>query len=249
MRSLSALAVILTLLACRESGAQTRDASGLPQANDPILIAALGGCDAAAEQAKAAASAAPPFDPTHILSPFLLLADAAQRKKQQDELPARLALIEQNRLQCQENAKAAAFSRIKEAQNQSNDAALGYHRISIEDFTLDATDLAKQGRKLSLQGAYLLSENLELLFANSIAIMTTKEYASIGRNEPAVPLLTETAARPFRQFLLRCQTNPASAQVGCMVAITGIATTCKLTTPLGLERELPCVQVDNGRPL
>jgi hypothetical protein len=249
MNSRLVMTVIFSVVTCSVGDAQTRNTSGQAQGADPVLTAALGECDRAAENAQAVASAGQPFDPKNLLSPVLLFLDAAQRKKQQDELPARLALIEQNRLQCQEAAKAAALHRLQEAQNQSNDAALGYRRISIEDFTLDAADLAKQGKKVALQGAYLLSENTGLLFADQTAVMMAKQYASNGHNAPAVPLLIETAARPFRQYLLRCQTNPTTEQIGCMVAITGIATTCKLTTPLGLERELPCVQVENGRPL
>jgi hypothetical protein len=247
VRSLPALAIIFTLLICSGSKAQT--GNGPPQVTDNILVAALASCDRIAEQAQAAASADRPFDPTHILSPILLLNDAAQRKKQQDELPARLALIEQNRLQCQENAKAAALQRLQEAQSQVNDAALGYRRITIEDFILDAADLAKQGRKLSLQGAYLISENQALLFVDQMAIIRATHYPGIGRNEPSVLLFTDKAARSFRQYLLRCQTNPVTAQTGCRVTITGTATTCKLTNPLGLERELPCVAVNDGRPL
>jgi hypothetical protein len=247
VRSLPALGVILTFVVCGASLAQNGNVQ--PQAPDNILAAALAACDGSAEQAKAAASAAQPFDLTNILSPVLLLADAARRKKRQDELPGRLALIEQERLQCQENANAASRRRLQEAQNQSNDAALGYHQVSIEDFTLDAADLAKQGKKLSLQGAYLLSDDMGLLYVDQLAVIKATHYPNIGRNEPAVPLMTEGAARPFRQFLLHCQTDPATAQSGCRVAITGIATMCKLTTPLGLERELPCVAVDDGRPL
>jgi hypothetical protein len=138
---------------------------------------------------------------------------------------------------------------LQEAQNQANDTALGYKPISIEDFVLDAAEFAKTGKKVSLQGAYLLSEHMGLLFADQLAIIKATSYPSVSPNEPRVPLLTENAARPFRQFLLRCQTNPVAFRSGCRVAIIGVVEMCKLTGPLGLGRELPCVDVNNGRPL
>ena len=239
------LLVTLTLALCGLSRAQTVNNS--PPMQDDILAAAIATCDNAAEQGKAAASTPPTFDPTHILSPVLLLADAAARKKQQDELPARLALIEQNRLQCQENARAAAGRRFQEAQNQAKDAALGYQRISIEDFVLDASELARQGKKVSLQGSYILSDKMDLLYANQMSIIQATH--NIGGNQLVVPLLTEAAPRAFRQFLLRCQMNALTAQVGCPVAITGVVTTCKLTGRLSGDREIPCVEIEDGRPL
>jgi hypothetical protein len=249
MRSLPILVIIFSLTASTIASAQVNSVPDQPLARDKVLATALAECDREAEQARASAPAAPPFDATHIIVPLLLLGDVAQRKKQQDELPARLALIEQNRVQCQANATALASRRLQEVQNQANDAALGYRPISIEDFALDAAEMAKAGRKVALRGAYLLSDNLDLLFADQNTIIRVLYAPNIARNTPSVPLLTKNANRPFRQLLLRCQTNPAGAQSGCPVAITGVVTTCKLTGPLGLEREMPCVDVENGRPL
>ena len=249
MRLLPGLVIICSVALSTVASAQVNSVPDQPLARDSILTTALAQCDREAEQARATASAAPPFDATHIVVPLLLLGDVAQRKKQQDELPARLALIEQNRIQCQVNATAAASKRLQEAQNQANDAALGYRPISIEDFTLDAAEMAKVGKKVALQGAYLFSDGMDLLFADQNTIIRVLYAPNISRNTPSVPLLTKNANRPFRQFLLRCQTNPAGAQAGCPVAITGVVTTCKLTGPLGLEREVPCVDVESGRPL
>jgi hypothetical protein len=245
MRLLPLLLVNLTLALCSVSQVQAGN-SPLPM-QDGILAAAIAACDNAAEQAKAVASAPPPFEPTHILSPVLLLADAAARKKQQDELPARLALIEQNRLQCQENARAAAAMRVQEARNQAKDIALGYQHISIEDFVLDAVELARQGKRVSLQGSYILLDKMDLLYANQMSIIQATHH--MGGNQLVVPLLADSAPRAFRQFLLHCQTNPLNAQLGCPVAITGIVTTCQLTGPLSGDRELPCVEIQDGRPL
>lgn len=246
MRLLPLLMMILTFALCGVSRAQTGNTPG-PVVVDYVLAAAITACDNAAEQAKTAASTPPQFDPTHILSPVLLLADAAQRKKQQDELPARLALIEQNRLQCQENARAASRRRIQEAQSQANDASLGYRRISLEDFVLDAAELARQGKKVSLQGSYILLGKMDMLYADQMAVINATH--NMGGNQLAVPLLTEGASRAFRQLLLHCQMNPTNAQVGCPVVITGTVTSCEWTGPLGANREVPCLDVENGRPL
>ena len=247
MRSISALAFIFLIAVSSELRAQSPNLPSQP--SDNILVVTLAECDRAAEQAKADASAPPPFEPTHVLNPLLLLGDVAQRKKQQDELPARFALIEQNRLQCRANANAAALQRFNEAKKEASEAALGYRRINVEDFVLDGADLARQGSRLSMQGAYLSAGNVGLLYADRVSLIRATQLGSVGQNFPTVPLLTDDATRSFRQFLLQCQMNPAAAQVGCTVAITGAATICKLTSPLGVERELPCLAVDDGRPL
>jgi len=64
-----------------------------------------------------------------------------------------------------------------------------------------------------------------------------------------LPLLTEDATREFRQILLRCKARPGSNQIGCPAVITGHASQCSLTGPLGSTRSLPCIVVENGREL
>jgi hypothetical protein len=62
-----------------------------------------------------------------------------------------------------------------------------------------------------------------------------------------VPLLTDDASREFRQYLLKCQSNPVSAQGGCSVTVLGHVTICKLSNAFGATREPPCVDVEEGR--
>jgi hypothetical protein len=174
---------------------------------------------------------------------------------------------EQKRANLEAMARAAAQRAAQEAQQKRDDAivakqkrdaivaqairdekARGYQRISLETFLLDGKDLAARAAKVSLQGAYLQEGNIGMFFTNQVAIMKVTQAPQIGRNEPRVPLLTDDATRESRQYLLRCRSNPAAAQVGCPITILGHATMCTATGPLGVGQELPCVAVDEARP-
>jgi uncharacterized protein YecT (DUF1311 family) len=219
-----------------------------PAQIDNVLAAALANCDQQAQQQTAAALGRKSIEPTDILAWPLLLNDLATRRQQEADQPRLLAAIEQQRQQCRTNAEAAATQRMREAQNQERDRDRGYQRVSVDSFALDGRDLAAREAKVSLSGAYISDGNVGVLYADTRAIIMATHYPNAGgSNQPRVPLLTDDASRDFRQRLLACQTNPASAQVGCPVIVLGLATMCKLSNALGAERDLPCVAVEDGR--
>jgi hypothetical protein len=119
-----------------------------------------------------------------------------------------------------------------------------YRRISVETFVLDGKDLASNAAKVSLGGVYIREGNLDVLYADMRALMMVTQQRL---NQPNVPLLTDNASREFRQHLLTCQSNPASAQMGCSVTVLGGVTSCRLSNALGASREEPCVAVEDGR--
>jgi len=212
------------------------------------LAADLVACDNQAARQRDAVLQQKPLDPTSLLSPFLLLNDLDTRRRQQADQPRLLAEIERQRQQCQQQAETAAKRREQEMVNQRRDNQRGYRRISLETFLLDSRDLAARAAKVSLQGAYFPEENIGLLFTNQAAVAKATMYPEIGRNEPRIVLLSDSATRETRQYLLRCRSHPGAAQVGCPITIIGRATICTLASPLGGKRELPCVAVEEGRP-
>jgi len=120
-----------------------------------------------------------------------------------------------------------------------------HQSISLETFLLDGKDLAARSAKVSLQGFYLPQGDAGLFFANQTALIMAAGYPE-GANTPRLPLLTEDATRDFRQYLLACRSNPASAQIGCPVSIVGYATMCVASGPFSDRRQLPCVSVEDG---
>ena len=161
--------------------------------------------------------------------------------------------------ECQQRgADAAAQAKLQQeaqAQHQASvaramqdDASRGYQRISVETFVLDGRDLAARAAKVSISGAYVREGFLEALYADTRAIIMATRYPNAGgQNQPKVLLLTDDASRDFRQHLLTCQSNAASAQVGCSVRVLGQATICTLSNAFGAARELPCVAVEAGQ--
>jgi hypothetical protein len=130
-------------------------------------------------------------------------------------------------------------------QQAEQDEAKGYESISGETFVLDGKDLAAKAAKVSLSGVYIREGNLDVLYADARAVMMAHQ----GLRQPSVPLLTDDASREFREHLLTCQSNPASAQMGCPVAVLGRVTTCTLSNAFGAARAEPCVAVEDGRQL
>jgi hypothetical protein len=131
----------------------------------------------------------------------------------------------------------------RQQQLEDQARAGGYQKTSVETFVLDGRDLAARGSKVSLAGNYLREGNLEVLYADTRAVLMRTH----GVPQPNVPLLTDDASREFRQHLLRCQSNPGSAQMGCPVTVLGRATMCTLSNAFGGMRESPCVAVDEGQ--
>jgi len=215
---------------------------------DHELAASLENCDQQAAQQREVQLQQKPIDPAAMLNPVLLMIELNARKKYEDDQPRRLALVEQQRQQCHQAAEAAAVRRVQEARNQARDRERGYRRISIESFVLDGKAMAGRSAKVSLHGAYLQEGNTALLFTDQAAVIKATRYPQIGGNEPRAVLLTDDATRESRQYFLRCNSNPASAQVGCPVTILGHITTCRLTNLMGAARTLPCVAVEEGRP-
>ena len=132
----------------------------------------------------------------------------------------------------------------QQAEQAERDRTQGYQSITVESFVLDGRDLASKATKVSLGGVYIRRGNLDVLYANVQAAMIAN---SRGLHQPNVPLLIDYASREFRQHLLTCQSNPASAEMGCPVTVLGGVTTCKLSNAFGATREEPCVAVEDGR--
>jgi hypothetical protein len=215
---------------------------------DRELAAALENCDRQAAQQTEAELKQKPIEPTTMLNPVLLMLELDARKRYEEDQPRRLALVEQQHQQCRQAAEATAVRRVNEARNQDRDRERGYRPISIETFVLDGKDMAAHSAKVSLRGAYMQEGNTALLFADQVAVLKATRYPEIGRNEPRVLLFTDKASREARQYFLRCNSNPALAQVGCPVIVLGRITTCQLTGPTGMTRTLPCIAVEEGRP-
>jgi hypothetical protein len=121
-----------------------------------------------------------------------------------------------------------------------------YRSVSVRDFAVDGPKLAAENAKVSLAGAYILQGNRGMLYADVQAIIMTKYHPGAG-TQPNVPLLTDHASRQFQRRLLSCQTDLSAAQVGCTVRIRGRATMCPPTTASGAAREVPCVNVEDGK--
>lgn len=131
----------------------------------------------------------------------------------------------------------------QQAEQAERDRARGYESITVETFVLDGRDLASKAAKVSLSAVYVREGKLEVLYADTRAVMMAQERLY----QPNVPLLTDDASRDFRQYLLRCQSNPGSAQMGCPVTVLGRATMCTLSNAFGGTRAQPCVTVEDGR--
>jgi hypothetical protein len=139
----------------------------------------------------------------------------------------------------EELAKKRSVEREAELEERTS----GYQRISVETFLLDGGDLAAKAAKVSISGTYIREGNLSVLYADRRTAM----MAARGLHQQSnVLLLTDDASREFRQVLLTCQSNPASAQVGCPVTILGRATKCQLSNAFGGTRDESCVAVEKG---
>lgn len=216
------------------------------QEREVLLPNALANCDLQARQQAAAAAARKPIQPIDLLAWPLLLNDLASRQQQEAEQPRRLAAIEQQLQQCRREAEAAATQRMEERRRQEHDYNKGYQRISVEAFVLDGEELAAKGAKVSVNGSYLGTESVGMLFGDTRAVIIATNYPSLGE-QPKVPLLVNNSPREFRQRLLACRTNPASAQVGCPITVLGRVTICRFHGELGAGRETPCLNVEDGR--
>jgi hypothetical protein len=164
-----------------------------------------------------------------------------------------LDMIERERQQCHQDAEAAvarqaqeARAREQEARDQKREQARGYRRISFETFLLDGKDLATRTAKVSLNGAYTREGNVDVLYPDMRVLIIAHNYQSAG-NQQRIPLLIDDASRDFRQRLLMCRSNPASAQIGCPFTVLGQVTICTLSNGLGAERTSPCISVEDGR--
>jgi hypothetical protein len=216
------------------------------QASDALLSSALENCDRQAQEQVAQASGRKTIAPTDLLAWPLLLNDLATRRQQEAEQPRHLAEIEQQRQQCRLAAENAAAQRVQEAHKQAQETKEGYLRISVEAFALDGKDWAAKAAKVSISGAYLGSDNSSFLFRDARSVILATRYPNLG-DQPKVPLLIENATREFRKRLLDCRSNPASAQVGCPVIVLGRVAMCTLRSELGVTREMPCIDAQDGR--
>lgn len=220
--------------------------TAVPIPKNPELMAAWEDCDRAADQRAAALRSPQGVNPTSILNPILLLSDLNRQQQMQEALPRRMADIERQRENCYQSAENLMRQREQAQYDQSRDEARGYRRISFETFVLNAKSMARENGKVSLKGVYIPTGDSGVLFAhrNDVAMMRTAGYSDYGLR---IPLLTEDASREFRQYLLRCRTDPNTAQWGCPIIVAGRVTICKMSNPLKGQWEAPCISVDDGR--
>jgi hypothetical protein len=120
-----------------------------------------------------------------------------------------------------------------------------YKAMSVREFVVDGPQLASRHGKVRLSGAYVLQGSVAMLYTDSQAIMMTRYNPQAG-SLPTVALLTDEASHQLRDILVSCDSNPATAQIGCEIAIRGRATTCTLNNAFGATREVPCVAVEDG---
>jgi hypothetical protein len=220
-----------------------------PVQQDPAIAAGLASCDDRAEQDSARVGTLTPVAPTSVLNPILLLNDLNRRKQEEANQPQLLNQIESERQRCRQNVVAEAARRAQQTIDQRADNARGYMSIAFETFALDGKNLAAAEARIAVKGAYVPDGNLEWLYANQGEAVQASMNPVQARNISKIPLLTEDASREFRQFLLKCKSIPGADRTGCPTAVTGHVSLCSMTGPFGGNRTLPCVIVENGRPV
>jgi hypothetical protein len=118
--------------------------------------------------------------------------------------------------------------------------------LSVQEFLADGAELAAANAKVSITGGYILQDNRDLLYPDVQAIIR-KKYSSNAPNQPTVQLSTREASAQFRRRVLACQTDPSASQVGCTVKLRGRAALCTVPTEAGNSREVPCINVEDGK--
>ena len=161
----------------------------------------------------------------HVIGEMVDKADAVENKRQSchQEAVQRQVANERNR-------------RVAEQQRQieERDSKLGFKQVSFQEFQLDARTM--MGEKLSITGVFRRAGYVDVLYADMMG-------AYDRGNAVAIPLLTENAARDFRQRLLTCR----SEYQNCQVTVLGRVTRCTMTTMLGVTREEYCIEAIDGR--
>ena len=161
----------------------------------------------------------------HFIGEMVNKADAVENKRQNchQEAAQRQVANERNR-------------RVAEQQRQieERDSKLGFKQVSFQEFQLDARTM--MGEKLSITGVFRRAGYVDVLYADMMG-------AYDRGNAVAIPLLTENAARDFRQRLLTCR----SEYQNCQVTVLGRVTRCTMTTMLGVTREEYCIEAIDGR--
>jgi hypothetical protein len=143
----------------------------------------------------------------------------------------------------QAERQASKLRKQTDLNNNAADEAKGYRHISVDDFLLDGKVLTDKEAKIAINGVYLREGNLDYVFTSRRAAVMDRD----GQAQPNVPILTDGATREFRQQQLNCLSNPGCASFGREVTVLGHASICKLTNAFGVERDTPCVDVEDGR--
>lgn len=154
------------------------------------------------------------------------------------------AKAEQARREAEQRRMAAEAAQQQAEAQRNADAAKGYIPSAVRDFVLDGRALAGRSARIAVSGVYMPAGNLELLFGDRIEAIQFAQGET--QNPLAIHLLTDTAARAFREQLLTCRSSPATATVGCPMRILGTARMCVLTNPFGARQDVPCLSVDEG---
>jgi uncharacterized protein (TIGR02246 family) len=121
-----------------------------------------------------------------------------------------------------------------------------YQSLSVQEFATDGLKLAGASAKVAVTGAYILQDNRDMLYPDIQAIIR-KSYSPGAAAQQTVPLLTHDASPQFRRRVLACQTDPSASKVGCTVKIRGTATLCEVPIASGESREVPCIDVEDGK--
>jgi hypothetical protein len=127
----------------------------------------------------------------------------------------------------------------KTARQIAFDLSVGYASISVDDFLLDAKDLATTGKKIAIEGYYRKFGNLEGLYASQ----GDAYMAATASQTRHVSILTDDAVRELRAYFLKC--GPGVDIQGCWTRVRGHASVCEITL-FGQSAPKPCLIVESG---
>ncbi|MEI9987782.1 MAG: hypothetical protein WDN69_34445 [Aliidongia sp.] len=169
----------------------------------------------------------------HARENAALLAEDHEKKKEQAE-----------RARAFKNAAGKPFAIYKEELAQANEEAdsRGFKRMTFEDFKLDGADMAREGGKASISGAFQKYGRVEYLLPNSGYVM---QLMTSGNVSSGIVLVTDGAPRDVRKYFLECPDDLLPSSRGCPINILAHATTCELKTLVGTVN-VPCLAVDDG---
>lgn len=133
--------------------------------------------------------------------------------------------------QVQESSGAKAASSPKQR---------SYEQTTVKDFVLDAPTLLAKHAGVRVQGQYVKDGNIDMLYANLMGVAMAQDTS-----QPHIYLRPEHASRSLREKMLNCASDPATSQLGCPLALSGVADDCVLTNGFGASRHEICLDVED----